>query len=154
MNRGGRRPAAGVGGAWVLATLLAACSIPGIAPEGRQLGLGGEIAAGRDVVRTRADDWLARNGYRQVAGGSTLVAEKRAPSDRAGVNELVVVTVQLEARGADMTYAQIMSTPYLENGGRRRVERETLRRIQVAADVYALWDAMAPRPRNPPRGRR
>jgi len=128
--------------------------MPGIEPEGRELGLGGEIAAGRDAVRTRAEDWLARNGYAQVAGGSTIVAEKRAPTERAGVNELAVLRVQLEERGADLTYAQILGTPYLENGDRRRVERETLRRIQLAADVYALWDAMAPRPRNPPPGRR
>jgi len=136
------------------ALLVAACWMPGIAPEGRELGLGGEIAAGRDVVRTRAEEWLARNGYAQVAGGSRIVAEKRAPSERAGVNELVVLSVRLEERGAELTYAQILGTPYLENGGRRRVERQTLERIQVAADVYALWDAMAPRPRNLPGGRR
>jgi hypothetical protein len=111
--------------------------MPGIEPEGRELGQGGEIAAGRDAVRTRAEDWLAR-----------------APTERAGVNELAVLRVQLEERGADLTYAQILGTPCLENGDRRRVERETLRRIQLAADVYALWDAMAPRPRNPPPGRR
>jgi len=101
----------------------------GIEPEGRELGLGGEIAAGRDAVRTRAEDWLARNGYAQVAGGSTIVAEKRVPTERAGVNELAVLRVQLAERGGDLTYAQILGTPYFENGGRRRVERETLMRI-------------------------
>ena len=146
--RGGRTVAAPA------ALLVAACWMPGIRPEGRELGLGGEIQAGRDVVRTRTEDWLARNGYTQVAGGSAIVAEKRAPTERAGVNELVVLSVQLEARGEDLTYAQILATPYLENGGRRRVERESLERIQVAGDVYALWDTMAPRPRNPAAGNR
>ena len=135
----------------VLAAVVAAsCSIPGIAPEGRELGLGGEIEAGDDLVRSRAEAWLDRNGYRRTAGDATIVAEKRAPHEGSEVNELVVISVRLERRGPDMTYAQITGTPYLENGDRQRVERETLRRISVAGDVYALWDAMAPRPRHPP----
>lgn len=134
----------------VLAAVLAAsCSIPGIAPEGRQLGLGGEIEASDDVVRSRAEAWLDRNGYERTAGGSTIVAEKRAPHEGSEATELAIISVRLERRGREMTYAQITGTPYLENGGRRRVERETLRRISVAGDVYALWDVMAPRPRNP-----
>jgi hypothetical protein len=58
------------------------------------------------VVRSRAEQWFVQNGYRQLSGGSTIMAEKRAPSDRAGVTELVVMTVALDARGVSVTYAQ------------------------------------------------
>jgi hypothetical protein len=146
--------AAGILGAGALAAgFPAACSIPGIAPEGRELGLGGEIAAERDVVREHAEEWLGRNGYELVGRGSTLVAEKRAPSGGAGLNELAVLSVELDARGPGTTYAQITGTPYLEDledGGRMKVERAELERIDIGADVQGLWDAMSPLPRDPP----
>jgi hypothetical protein len=134
----------------LVALLIAACSMPGIRQEGWDARLGGEIQAERSVVRERAEAWLGRNGYRLASAGSTLVAEKRAPSGRAGVEELVVLSVALEERAGGITYAQLVATPYLENGGRVRVERSALGRIDAGADVHALWDAISPRPGNPP----
>ena len=134
----------------LVALLVSACSIPGIRQEGWDARLGGEIQAERDTVRERAEAWLGRNEYRIVSGGSTLVAEKRAPSGRAGVEELVVLSVASKERAVGITYVQIVATPYLENGGRVRVERAALGSIDAGADVHALWDAMSPRPRNPP----
>lgn len=124
--------------------------MPGIRQEGWDARLGGEIQAESATVRERAEVWLGRNGYRVVSAGSTLVAEKRAPSGRAGVEELVVLTVASEERAGGITYVEIVATPYLENGGRVRVERSALTSIDAGADVHALWDAMSPRPRNPP----
>ena len=135
---------------WLGAGLLCSCSVPGIRPEGRDVRLGGEIPADHEVVRERAEAWLGRNGYRIVSGGRSILAERREPTGSAGMRELVVLSLALEERGGGITYAQIVATPYLEDGGRTRVEVASLRVIRPGEDVHALWEAISPRPRNPP----
>jgi hypothetical protein len=46
-----------------LVLIAAACSFPGVRPEGMVQSVSGSVPAGRDAVVARARGWFLRNGY-------------------------------------------------------------------------------------------
>ena len=64
-------------GVALTALAVAACSLPGVAPEGRDLTITTRVPAAPAEVAARASRWLGAEGY-ATAGGSLAIEARRA----------------------------------------------------------------------------
>jgi hypothetical protein len=122
----------------IVALAATACSIPGVRPEGREIGLGGrEVPAERSAVFDRAVTWF---GPRYTVVSSDRPERIRAER-RVDATHVNVLDVRFADGAAGRTTMTINAWTDVTKGLSRR--RATSYEATLPIDVHALNDFMS-----------
>lgn len=122
---------------WLPLVVCAACSIPGIRPEGRTATVSASAPAGRADVYSRAREWFVRNGYtidRDVANAA--LRGHRTIATEGDAETRVVIDFAIVSSTADNT--SYRATSHTERGRPPTFQRVEQNAPEAGADISSL----------------
>ena len=127
----------GTGILWLGMVWVAACSIPGIRPEGRTSSISAHAPASRLDVYARAQQWYARNDYSVTRdAGSTEISGYRPIATDGNVETRAVVDFSITGSTAENTSYRVFS--HTERGRAPLVQRVDQNAPEADAAVASL----------------